>query len=264
MLIEQLTWSEARKLAGRIFLAPLGSLEQHGPHLPLVTDTAIVSEISRQVEKRDPEGVVLLPTLWLGHSPHHRRFACVSLNQQSYIAMVVGLCSSLVELGAKKILLLNGHGGNDIPCKAALRELKSALETRPDVYIAYAAYWNLAAREFSAIRSSPPGGMGHACEMETSMMEVIRPELVRLEKASSDGPYDQGAYRVSDMLSPQPYYVVNEFDEISRNGAIGMPEHASKEKGERFLSAAVEAVIAFIKEFRTWNYQESAAERRPS
>jgi len=259
MLIERLSWDEARKLADRVFLVPLGSMEQHGPHLPLLTDTAIVSEISRAVEKRDPERVVLLPAVWLGHSPHHRRFACVSLDLGPYIGMICGLCQSLVALGARKILLLNGHGGNDIPCKAALRELKSEFENRPDIYIVYATYWNLAAREFSAIRTSPRGGMGHAGEMETSVMQAIHPELVRMEKASADGPFSEGSYRVSDMLAGQPYHLVNEFDEISRTGTIGMPEYASREKGEQFLKAAVEAVSAFIDEFRAWRYQESAA-----
>ena len=73
-------------------------------------------------------------------------------------------------MGARKIFLLNGHGGNDIPCKAAQRQLKSEFAALADLYIVYATYWNLAAAEFEKIRSSPVGGMGHACEMETSVM----------------------------------------------------------------------------------------------
>lgn len=264
MEIAHLGWEDARRLDGCIFIVPLGSLEQHGLHLPLVTDTAIVSEISRRVEKSDPERIVLLPALWLGHSPHHRRFACVSLDLRPYVEMIRGVCKSLVALGARKILLLNGHGGNDVPCKAALRELKSEFENRPDIYIVYTAYWNLAAREFSAIRTSPRGGMGHAGEMETSIMQAIHPEWVRIERAAADGPYKEGPYRVADMLEPQPYHLVNEFDEISRTGAIGMPEYATREKGEQFLKAAADAVRKFIDEFRTWRYQESAASNRKS
>ncbi|MGH9406456.1 MAG: creatininase family protein [Terriglobia bacterium] len=262
MLIERLAWADAQKSSDCIFLAPLGSIEQHGPHLPLLTDTAIVSEIGRRVEKRDPDRIMLLPTSWLGHSPHHRRFACVSLDLEPYVQMICGVCRSLVALGAKKILLLNGHGGNDIPCKAALRELKSELENRPEIYIAYATYWNLAAARFSAIRTSSRGGMGHAGEMETSIMQVIHPDLVQMERASADGPYDKGAFRVADLLGAQPYHLVNEFDEISRTGTIGMPEHASREKGERFLESAVDVASAFIDEFRTWRYQEAAAAER--
>jgi len=262
MMLDQLTWKEAGKLEGYVFLVPLGSLEQHGPHLPLVTDTAIVSAVSERIEARHPGRVILLPTQWLGHSPHHRRFACVSLDVQAYIGMICGICRSLVTLGAQKILLLNGHGGNDIPCKAALRGLKSEYENRPDVYIAYTAYWSLAAREFAAIRTSPPGGMGHAGEMETSVMLALHPDSVRTDKAAADGPFAEGPLRVRDLIQSQPYYIVNEFDEISRNGAIGMPEHASREKGEQFLEAAVKAAGDFIREFSKWRYQEDAAKRR--
>lgn len=262
MLFDHLAWKETRNLAGKVFLVPLGSLEQHSLHLPLVTDTAIVSAVSSRIEARDAERVVLLPTQWLGHSPHHRRFACVSLDVQPYIDMICGLCRSLVTLGARKILLLNGHGGNDIPCKAALRVLKSDYEGRPDVYIVYAAYWSLAAREFASLRTSPPGGMGHAGEMETSVMLFLHSDLVRADQAAADGPYAEGPLRVRDLIQSPPYYIVNEFDEISRNGAIGMPEHASREKGEKFLEAAVNAASAFIDEFSKWHYQEEAAERK--
>lgn len=259
MLIEHLTWNEIRKVEDGVFLVPLGSLEQHGPHLPLITDTAIISAVSNRAEERDPARVILLPTQWLGHSPHHRRFACVSLDLYPYVSMICGICESLVELGARKILLLNGHGGNDVPCRAALRELKSKYANRPEIYIVYAAYWSLAANQMSAIRTSPPGGMGHAGEMETSVMLVLHPQWVRLEGAAADGPFAQGPFRVRDLLRAQPYYIVNEFDEVSRTGTIGMPEQATKEKGEQFLEAAVQSVNAFIAEFSTWRFQENAS-----
>src|SRR5437763_4023263 len=95
-----------------------------------------------------------------------------------YVGIIQGLCRSLVAMGARRILLLNGHGGNDIPCKAALRELKTEFESFHDLYIAYATYWNLAAAEFQAIRESPVGGMGHACEMETSILLARDPATV--------------------------------------------------------------------------------------
>lgn len=263
MLIEQLVWTEIKNLEGSVFLVPLGSLEQHGPHLPLITDTAIVTAVSQKVEALSPGLVVLLPTLWLGHSTHHRRFGCVSLDHHPYVEVICGICRSLVALGARKIILLNGHGGNDVPCRGALRQLKSEFENHPDIYIVYATYWSLSARQLAAIRTSPPGGMGHACEMETSIMLVLRPDLVRLDKAVADGPFNEGPLRVRDLLQAQPYYIVNDFDEISRTGTIGMPEHASKEKGEQFMEAAVKAASAFIHEFSKWHFQEDASNRKP-
>lgn len=256
MLLERARWPELPALAaGRIFVVPLGSLEQHGYHLPLFTDSLIIGQVAARVEALRPEKIVMLPVQWLGHSPHHRRFGCVSLDLMPYVEMIRGMCRSLVAIGARKILLLNGHGGNDIPCKAALRELKSEFEALPDLYIAYATYWNLAAEEFTAIRESPEGGMGHACEMETSIMLAKHADLVDTARARGGGQTAEFGYRRIDMLKGQPFFMINEFDELSDNGAIGSPEFAGAEKGERFLEAAAQAAARFLDEFSAWEFQ---------
>ena len=258
MRLENARWPELAGLAGRIFVVPLGSMEQHGWHLPLFTDSLIVSHVAERVERQRSERTVMLPVQWLGHSPHHRRFGCVSLDLMPYVEMIRGICRSLVQLGARKILLLNGHGGNDIPCKAALRELKSEFEDLRQLYIVYATYWNLAAKEFLSIRESPMGGMGHSCEMETSILLAEHPELVDLAKAERGGPSRETGYRTVDMQESQPFFLINEFDEISHNGVIGMPDFADPEKGERFLDAAAGAVVRFLDEFETWRFQSHA------
>src|SRR5438309_3873770 len=154
MRLEHARWPDLAALSDRIFVVPLGSLEQHGRHLPVFTDSLIIGHVADRVEELCSERIVMLPVQWLGHSPHHRRFGCVSLDLMPYVQMICGMGRSLVAIGARRILLLNGHGGNDIPCKAALRELKSEYEDLRNLYIAYATYWNLAAKEFTAIRES--------------------------------------------------------------------------------------------------------------
>jgi len=255
MLLEHLRWPDLESVAKQIFVVPLGSMEQHGHHLPLFTDSFIVSRIASRVEELHGDKIVMLPVQWLGHSPHHRRFGCVSLDLIPYVEMIRGICRSLVGMGARRIFLLNGHGGNDIPCKAALRELKSDFENLRDLYIAYAAYWNLAGEEFARIRESPEGGMGHACEMETSILLAGRPELVDRTKLKRDGPSPEGGFVTIDMQKSQPFYMVNEFDEFSKTGAIGIPELASAEKGAQFLEAAAQGVVRFLNQFETWDFQ---------
>lgn len=263
MRFEFAKWPDLEDLTGMTFVVPLGSLEQHGPHLPLFTDSLIISHIAHRVEQLRSESIVLLPVQWLGHSPHHRRFGCVSLDLQPYVEMICGICRSLVHLGVRKILLLNGHGGNDIPCKAAQRELKSEFEQLHDLYIVYAAYWNLAAEEFSAIRSSPPGGMGHACEMETSILLAQNPNLVDMSKAAAGGPSASMGFRTIDMLKQPPFSLINEFDELSPTGVLGMPELATAEKGSQFLDAAVDAVVQLIDDLGAWDFQERAIQPHP-
>lgn len=256
MYLENLRWQQLADHRDRIFVVPLGSMEQHGPHLPLFTDSLIISHVADHVEKLRRDAVVMLPVQWLGHSPHHRRFGCVSADLMPYVAMLSGICRSLIHIGARRILLLNGHGGNDIPCKGAQRELKTEFESLTNLYIVYAAYWNLAADDFNRIRESPPGGMGHACEMETSILLSTNPELVDMSRAARGGPDASMGYRTIDMLKQPPFSLINEFDEISNNGVIGMPELATAEKGKRFLDAAVQSVVTLLDEMATWTFQE--------
>jgi creatinine amidohydrolase len=255
MRLERARWPDLPALSNRIFVVPLGSLEQHGKHLPLFTDSLIIGHIADRIEELRPADIALLPVQWLGHSPHHRRFGCVSLDLMPYVEIIRGICRSLINMGARRILLLNGHGGNDIPCKAALRELKSEFESLRDLYIAYAAYWNLASAEFTAIRESPPGGMGHACEMETSILLHRDPDLVDMTKAVRGGPSEERGFQTIDMLKSQPFFMINEFDEFSETGVIGMPDFANSEKGAQFLEAAAQAVARFLDEFAQWDFQ---------
>src|SRR5262249_5147047 len=148
-----------------------------GPHLPLTTDTDIVTAIARGVEQARPEKTLCLPTLWPGHSTHHLFFpGTLSVGQMPYIQLVIELCRSVVKMGGQKIFLLNGHGGNDVPLRAVLRELKSEF---PKAQFVFASYWSLAAQTIKQIRASELGGLGHACEMETSIMLHLNPERVR-------------------------------------------------------------------------------------
>jgi creatinine amidohydrolase len=252
MLLENLTWPEVKRLkpANKIVVLPLGSIEQHGPHLPLTTDTDIVTAVARGVERRRPAKILCLPTLRPGHSTHHLAFpGTLSVSQAPYIQLVIELCRSIAKFGAKKVFLLNGHGGNDVPVRAALRELKTEF---PKLSFVFASYWTLAAESIRKIRESGSGGLGHACEMETSIMLHLCPERVKLKVAKKDGPPHTDPYRKSDMQYGRPVYFVNEFDEVTKTGTIGQPELATAEKGRRFLEGAVTDVATFIDEFLKW------------
>lgn len=246
MILAHLSWPEIESAASRVCLVPLGSLEQHGHHLPLWTDTAIVSEIAARIERRLADAVALAPAQPVGYSPHHARFGCMSLDLSSYMALIRNLCASIAAMGFRRIFLLNGHGGNDVPCRAAMCQLKVDL---PEVRILFASYWSPATEAFGRIRTSPPGGMGHAGEMETSIMLALHPDQVRIAELKDDGPVTRPAEnrRIPDMLRAQPYYMVRNFDELSASGTLGCPTQASSEKGALFLDAAVDAVAALVR-----------------
>lgn len=241
------------KLEDYVVVLPLGSFEQHGAHLPLTTDSDIVSEIASRVEKKRSERVLCLPTLWAGHSTHHLNFpGTLSVRQSNYIALIIDLCQSIVGMGGRKIFLLNGHGGNDIPVRAALRELKTDLTSIQGLHIVYASYWMLGSQSIKELRESELGGMGHACELETSIMLHLHPDRVRLERAKRDGPRHPSVYRKGDLLHGKPIYYVSEFHELSESGVVGHPELATAEKGERFLNGIERDVTAFVDDFLSW------------
>jgi creatinine amidohydrolase len=255
MLLENLTWPEVKQLkpASKIILFPLGSFEQHGHHLPLTTDTDIVTAVARGIEKQRPKKILCLPTLWPGHSTHHLFFpGTLSVKQMPYIKLVTDLCESIISMGGKKIFLLNGHGGNDVPLRAALRELKSDFKSVKGLKFVYASYWTLAAKTIREVRESELGGLNHACEMETSIMLHIHPDRVKMDRARRDGPKHKDIYRKSDMQYGRPVFFVNEFDEVTKTGVIGHPKLATAKKGEAFLKGIVSEVTDFVDHFEKW------------
>jgi creatinine amidohydrolase len=206
--------------------------------------------VARGIEKKRANKILCLPSLWPGHSTHHLFFpGTLSVSQMPYIQMVIELCRSAVKMGAQKVFLLNGHGGNDVPLRAALRELKTEF---PKTQFLFASYWSLAAESIKKIRKSELGGLGHACEMETSIMLHLHPKRVKQQLGKRDGPKHTDPYRKADMQYGRPVYFVNEFDEVTKTGTIGHPDLATADKGKQFLDGIVQDVTTFVDEFATW------------
>lgn len=252
MLLKNLTWPEVKALDFErlVVIFPTGSFEQHGPHLPFTTDTDIVTAVAEAVEKSLGDRALLAPTLWPGLSTHHMHFpGTLDVPQKVYIRLITELGKSFASMGAKKVFILNGHGGNDTPLRAALRELKS--ET-PDTQFVFASYWSIASKTIREVRESEIGGVGHACEMETSVMLHLHPTRVKIDRAVRDGCRFTDIYRAADMQHARPVYFVQEFHEMSESGVIGHPDRASAEKGNRFLNGIVTEVSAFVEEFLKW------------
>ncbi|HVS38243.1 MAG TPA: creatininase family protein [Gemmataceae bacterium] len=243
MKFHEMTFPELRQVprAGALILVPIAAVEQHSRHLAVLTDTVLVTGVAEGVEKQLPDSVVLLPTLWFGASHHHLRFgATLSASVDVHIDMICDLLTPLLDDGWVRVLILNGHGGNIDTMQTALRRLQPRYRDR---ILSAASYWDLAAPELAALAEGPRKNMGHACEMETSMMLALRPDLVRRDQIRNDPPREDAVLR--------GLYLAEDMKQRTDHGAVGYPELASAEKGRAFLAAAVkraaEVVHALLK-----------------
>lgn len=243
--------------AHKVVLVPLGSVEQHGQHLPLCTDSLLGEELAARVEAALPETVLLLPTQWLGSSHHHLKFpGTVSVPSALYIELVYHLCECLLSAGFKRIYLLLSHGGNDVPCREALNRLAIAHRDRSDFFIASGGWWSVAGDVLGKEPMQTPRPT-HACEYETSMVLAARPDLVDTSRAQGHCVRWESRFYQVEGVGANKVHVALPFEQMTRTGALGRPELASREKGQKLLEAIAEEIIAFVREFAHWERQDS-------
>lgn len=240
-----------------VVVLPLGSVEQHGYHMPLGTDTMLAHAVSLAAAARAGETTVLPPP-WFGFSAHHMRFpGTITLRAETLMALAGDIVGSLVEHGFRRILIVNGHGGN----AGVIDVLASTLGHRHygAARLAALTYFQLARREIEELRRSKTGGMGHACEFETAIVQHLRPELVTVAKAQTAYPDPGSSYLTTDLLGASAIRVYHDFSDLSPSGTFGDPALANPEAGAAFFEAVTEALAAFIDDFRSWRIPE----RRP-
>lgn len=246
---QNLPASEIRAIAARegaLAILPIGSLEQHGPHLPVITDTASASAVAIAAARlvADEVPVAVLPGLWLGMSEHHLPFGgTISADYATLRAMLGSVARSLVACGFGRLLIVNGHGGNIDPLAVAVREL--AVEH--DLPIVACLPWDMAPDQIGAIMETAPGA-GHACEGEASVMLAIMPDKVRVENfaaAVTNDPQDhalpQSATRFHSFWERRP-----------GTGTLGDPRPATAEKGRAILAAQARALAGLIRDPAAW------------
>src|SRR3954467_2133379 len=166
----EFNWTDMKGLKDRVVVLPLGSLEQHGHHLPLLTDSMIGTEIARRAEAELRDEALFLPLLGVGASDPHRAFpGTVSISNSVYVEVLVDMIESLVAGGFRKIFLLNSHGGNITPGRMAIYDVQLNHRDVPDLYLAFSSWWTIAAAQVAALANVKQEVVTHACELESSM-----------------------------------------------------------------------------------------------
>src|SRR5262245_31706432 len=237
-----------------VLVIPLGSVEQHGHHLPLGTDTMLAHALALSAAERLSGKVVVLPPPWYGFSAHHMRFpGSITLSHKTLMAMVEDVVASLAHHGFTRVLLVNGHGGNN----GVLDVLTSVLGHRHygKMRIAGLTYFALAAPVIAELRRSKPGGMGHACEFETAMIMHIRPDLVAAGKAQTTYPDPGSSYLSTDLLKGSTVKAYLDFKDLSPNEKLADPSLPTPPKGAPSSPAVVPSLVRSMKNFANGRYR---------
>jgi creatinine amidohydrolase len=224
---------------------PVAAVEQHGRHLPVFTDSMLLGEVVRRAAERLGDRAVWGPLLWLGNSHHHLDFpGTISAAPRTYLDLLGDLVDNMVVHGFRRIVFLNGHGGNIVPAAQAVFEARQRYRERADLLFLSSTYWTLGARPAETDAGFVQDRMGHACEWETSMILALAPRLV--------GPIGG--------IEPVPFG--NPFEPASRGwitkersepGHIGDPARASKEKGETLFGLFSQDVVALLERVIAWD-----------
>lgn len=241
--LNELTWNELRQAAdGSIALLPIGSQEQHGRHLPLGTDTwlaeTVVGAALNELEHAGPD-VVLLPTLPYGVSPHHLYAAALTLSSTTLIDVLGEILDSLGECGFRRMMIVNGHGGNDEAMRLAVKQAALPM----DIAVGACNYWNVTA---PAGDDGPPDDRipGHAGWFETSLMLAAHPERVRTPVWNA--PVEPPLFE----RPPYPGLVAERHGEWERVGGItDDPRGATRADGEQLLTRRVRGLVAAVTAF---------------
>lgn len=221
---------------------PVAALEQHGHHLPVFTDSMLLGEVVRRVSPQFSDRVLFAPLMWLGNSDHHLDFAgTLSAAPRLYLDLLNGLAENFLRHGFRRIIFLNGHGGNEVPGRQAVFELRQRHRERDDLLLLFATYWSLGTEPVTGFEQKE---MGHACEWETSMILRIDPALAGDYRAAAVVP--QG----NSFLPASRGWITRERTEP---GHIGSPQAASVEKGEALLSLFAGDAAAFLERVIAWD-----------
>ncbi len=238
-----------------IVLLPTAATEQHGAHLPVGTDSIILSkliDIFIETQQFDEGSLIFAPQLCIGKSNEHLGFAgTLTFGTQTYYSMLYDVVKAIARSGFKKLVLLNSHGGNTDMLNMISRDLR--IDFNMNVFVFdwwFTPFWN---KGLEGLKESGTYGVFHACELETSLMLYAKPEAVHMELAVDEDPVE--CLRDNDFVTVfGPYNAGWKTSDVTKSGVIGAPTFATAEKGKRLFDYAVRELKDIFSAFAKTNY----------
>jgi creatinine amidohydrolase len=244
---KELTAADLREKAkaDAVVLFPVASMEQHGPHLPVGVDTYLSEGICKATAEAiiGEMPIVVAPTLWCGMAEHHMTFGgTFTFDIPTYRAVLLCFLNSLARHGFRRVLIVNGHGGNIHALAAFIPDL--ARET--GLALRVTTPYDPARAALVKILEDQDDGVHHACEAETSMIMALVPDLVRRDKLSeAHGPKHW-------TLEPAGAARFRSFRDATPSGVVGDARRASAEKGEKLIAACRDCLVAMLRHPQMW------------
>ena len=234
---EELTSKDVEEVdkENTVVVLPIGSIEVHGSHLPLGTDTMVIYHIA--LKAAEEEGAVVLPPLYYAYVPENKHFpGTISLNSETFLKLVEDILEEVARHGFRKILILNGHGGNRRPLRLLLRRM---LEKGFKAHL-YILVETLAPILDVIEEVKETEVYEHACEIETSLVMALRPDLIKLERVKRPAKLGKrwAGGHLETMVDWQRYAPM---------GYVGDPRRATVEKGKKIIDLWVKRIVEAIK-----------------
>jgi len=229
-----------------VIIQPMGAIEQHGAHLPLIVDAAIsIGVLARALEKLDPAiHAYTLPPLYYGKSNEHSSFAgTITMRTETMLAVLTDIAESVYRAGFRKLVLMNSHGGQPQILEIVARDLH---EKYSDFMIFPLFTWRVpnAAKNLLTKQELELGI--HGGDAETSLMLALLPELVQMDKAITEYPYGLPEDSMLSMEGANPFAWVTR--DLSQSGVLGDARAATREKGDKILTSLVDGWTQLIED----------------
>jgi len=237
---EEITYYDIRNLDKNktVVLLPVGSIEVHGPHLPLGTDALSIHRVCISVAEKTKS--LVLPPLFYAYVPENRNFlGTITLSAETFLKTLEEICDEVYRNGFKKILIVNGHGGNIRPLRLFLREMM-AKRKKYELYI-YLHTW--AVIEDTIREVSETSVHEHACEIETSYMLYLFPRLCKMDRVSGEAKL--GKKKIVENVEAMTDWI-----SYAICGYVGDPTKATVEKGKILFEKWVEGLVKIVREIK--------------
>lgn len=227
-----------------IILLPIGQTEEHGKHLPVITDALLAEEITYGVAKavHGKIPVLVMPTVWSGYSTNEVKkwTGTISLSLDTFMSMITEICGSLIEMGFRKIVLINSHGNHPGALEVVTRKIADIY----GVYIALTFPIVIAKEKIAPLLKAGKNGTCHGGEYETSLMLYLAEELVQKDKFTG-----VDVLKIKSEFYPGKVFISTWGRQKSKTGIFGDPTAATKETGKKIFEVTVEAYAEFLNEY---------------